>query len=160
MPFLVDPSGLELKRTKIGQKISIFVSENWPAILITCSHVATPCQKWSFFYPKCFFSAVCGPIRLILEYVSLQRFLSSLSRSNCQNRIFVLPKMSVTFIYRRFLAYFGLFWPILAYFGLFWPPEALQGCLWVIWGCPGVIPGGSQRIIAEFHKIWKKSTKS
>ena len=68
--------------------------------------------------------------------------------------------MSVTFIYRRFLAYFGLFWPILAYFGRFWPPEALQGGLWVIWGCPGVIPGGSQRIIAKFHKIWKKSTKS
>ena len=118
MPFLVDPSGLELKRTKIGQKISIFVSENWLVILIKKSQNG---QKWSFFYPKCFFSAVCGPIRLILEYVSLQRFLSSLSRSNCQNRIFVFPKMSVTFIYRRFLAYFGLFWPILADFGRFWP---------------------------------------
>ena len=55
------------------------------------------------------------------------------------------------------LLYFGCYfwpiWPILAYFGSdladfgrFWPPEPPQGGFCVFWGCPGVFPGGSQRI--------------
>ena len=98
VPFLVDLSHLELKRTIFGQKISIFHSENWPVILIKKSQRATPCKKQHKKIQKQSFSAVCGPIWLKLEYVLLRPFLSGFSRSNCQNRKFLsFPKCSLHF---------------------------------------------------------------
>ena len=63
--------------------------------------------------------------------------------------------------------YFWLFLAMLAYFGLFWPPKPPQGGFCVFWGCPGVFPGGSQRIVernpqnmVKIHKIWLKIHKN
>ena len=68
------------------------------------------------------FSAVYGPFWLKLEYVLVLDVIQLSSRSNCQNRIFFLPRMSVTFDPKSQI--FG-FLPIFAHFCLFltldWP---------------------------------------
>ena len=90
------------------------------------------------------FSAVCGPILLIFEYVAVPDMSEHSRGSNGQNRIFVLPRMSVTFDTMDVFVIFAHFCSFLPHFCSFLLLEPTFDCTKASGVVPDHVPGVSE----------------